>query len=93
MTIRWHYSDYPVLSRGEPVLTSGDVEIEMTAPPKLPVIKMGPSAQPNIVPRPLEQAVWRVSGDATEDLKRFVRGKYWPQIEAALLARYLQEKR
>jgi hypothetical protein len=93
MTIRWHYSDYPVLKDGNPTMTSGNVEIEMTAPPWLPVIKMGPNAEPNIVPRPLEQARWRVDGDVPDDLKRFIRGKYWPQIESALLAQYLQERR
>lgn len=92
MTIQWHYSDYPVLKGAKPILTSGDVQIEMTQPPRLPIIKMGPSAPPNIVPRPLEQARWRVGGNVSDDLKCFIRGKYWPQIESALLANYLRER-
>lgn len=92
MTIQWQYSDYPMLSRGKPTLTSGSVEIEMTAAPQLPVIKMGPHADPSIVPRPLTQARWRVASNVSEDLKRFIRGRYWPQIESALLARHLQER-
>ncbi len=37
------------------------------------------------------QSTWRVAGDEDEDLKRFIRGKYWTRIETKLQANYLRE--
>jgi hypothetical protein len=88
--VQWQYSNYPVIQGDKPTFLSGCVEIEMTAPPQLPVIKMGPTAEPNIIPRPLNHAKWRIVSEASDDLKRFVRGKYWPRIETRLLAEHLR---
>ncbi len=85
--MQWHYSDYPT-PRG---LVAGHIEIELTAPPVLSVVKVGPNADPVTIPSPLRSARWRVSSDVQDDLKRFVRGRYWAKIETALLANYLRE--
>ncbi len=90
--MQWQYSEYPVFQDGKPVLLAGQVEIEMTVAPQLPVIKMGPTAEPNIIPRPLSSAKWRIVSEASDDLKRFVRGKYWPRIETKLLAEHLRAR-
>ncbi len=88
--MRWQYTDYPVWLNGKPTLTSGSVEIEMTKPPKLPRLRAG-DRETCIVSRPLEYAKWRVAGDEDEDLKRFIRGKYWTRIETKIQANYLRE--
>lgn len=85
--MKWQYSDYPT-KRG---MTAGHVQIEMVAPPRLSMVKVGPHADPVTIPSPLQGARWRVSSDATDDLKRFVRGRYWARIETACLANYLRE--
>lgn len=92
--MQWQYSGYPVMENGEAVFTSGVVEIEMTSPPQLPIVKMGPTAEPNIIPRPLGMpyAKWRISSPASDDLKRFVRGKYWHRIDTMLLASHLRAR-
>lgn len=84
----WQYDDYPTSATKR---VSGTIEIEMTAPPKLPITKIGAHADPSTIARPLVEAQWRVKGKASDDLKRFVRGRYWPRIQTALLAAYLRE--
>jgi hypothetical protein len=92
--MQWAYSDYPVLENGIPVLKSGTVEIKMTVPPRLPVIKAGPHAEPTVVPRPLgiPYARWNIASDVSDDLSRFINGKYWHRIDTKLLADFLRSR-
>lgn len=93
--MEWTYSDYPVMKDGEPVLTSGTVEIEMTAQPRLlPAIKMGPTAEPTILHRAatLPATKWKFLGNVPEDLQRFVNGRYWCRIDTKMMAVYLRSR-
>lgn len=89
------YADYPVLKDGVAVLTSGSVEIRMTAPPRLlPPIKMGPTAELTIIHRAVDipSTKWEITSPVSDDLKRFIKGKYWCQIDTRLMAEYLRSR-
>jgi hypothetical protein len=92
--MQWAYSDYPAMKDGGAVLTSGSVEIEMTSAPRLTIIKMGPTAEPNTIPRSLDTPAtkWRITSDVPDDLKRFINGKYWCQIGRKLFVNFLRAR-
>jgi hypothetical protein len=92
--MQWSYSDYPVLKNGNVAITSGSVEIEMTSAPRLTIIKMGPTAEPNTIPRSLDTPAtkWRITSDVPDDLKRFINGKYWCQIGRKLFVNFLRAR-
>lgn len=88
--MQWHYSGYPTIEGGKIVITSGIVEVAMVSPPQFPVIRMGAHVAPNTIVRPTLHAKWRIASEVSDDLKRFVSGKYWPRIETKLLAIFLR---
>lgn len=93
--MKWNYSDYPLVQDGDPVLTSGSVEIEISRAPRLDMIMMGPNAPgPNIFTKPLDMPYckWRIVSPVSDDLERFIRGKYWHRIETKLHADYLRSR-
>jgi hypothetical protein len=90
--IDFPYSEYPVLKNGKTMLTKGMVRIELGETPVLPV------CPPNVkevimVDRPLQRPLrWQFTSELAEDLRRFIRGRYWPLIERLLFAQFLEEK-
>jgi hypothetical protein len=90
--MQWEYSEYPVIADGSPRLTNGSVEIKMTKSPRFATVKMGPNAEANTLPRPMDYAKWVIASDVPDDLKRFIRGKYWHKIDTRLVADALRSK-
>lgn len=89
--MQWAYSHYPTRKGRGAVYTDGTVEIKMTRPPALEIAKLWPHADANITPRVSRHAQWVVVG-ASEDLERFIRGKYWCKIECKLAADHLRAR-
>ena len=92
--MKWRFEAYPTFQDGKPVFTSGFVEIEVFAPVRFASIKAGPHAEPTLIPRPLDMpaAKWKIVSHASEDLRRFIRGKYWCQIDRELTCLALEAR-
>lgn len=85
----WKYSGYPGILNGRLTLTSGTVEIQRTSTPRLPRISIG-EGYVCILPKPLDipYCKWKIVSDVSDDLERFIRGKYWFKIDTGLVAEY-----
>lgn len=98
-SIIFPFEGYPTYVKGKPKLVSGKAEITLGQPFSLPVHSAEEKAR-ELAP-PLQQPPrWRFSrvtfdkpidAKTTEDVERWVRGKFWPKIGVLLFARFLAE--
>ncbi len=88
--MEWTYHDYPVMENGIPVLTSGTVEVKATATPRMERISFRDIPSLTLArPTALPCVKWKIASEVTDDLKRFITGKYWHKIDIALYAEHL----
>lgn len=85
------YANYPMRNGAKIALVSGKVRIELDETPRLPICP--PSVKEvTMVDRPLQRSLrWSFVDDIEDDLRRFIRGKYWTKITPLLFAQFLEE--
>jgi len=94
--IEFTYRDYPERkSRRLVTLTSGKVTVELGEVPSLPTQDKTYSNRNSVSMKdlPLQRPYrWHFIGDVPDDLKRYVRGRYWHCIPTLLFAQFMRER-